>query len=166
MEKEKKLDEILRKRNDELRSKILDIYQSTISFLNKSIKEGKGHIDIDNGKVQGKAQYYLVIETDFYKTELRIPYKFNLIYSNLDQPHLQIDVVYSNRILFGDGKKFYHVFDVVEQSKDNLHVNTYLSGDDHHVNGWEEILMGMIKERSTTENGKLLFLPNFRKTIR
>jgi hypothetical protein len=58
------------------------------------------------------------------------------------------------------------VFDVVEQSKDNLHVNTYLSGDDHHVNGWEEILMGMIKERSTTENGKLLFLPNFRKTIR
>lgn len=42
MEKEEKLDEILRKRNDKLKSKILDIYQNTKSFLSRSIgKEGK-----------------------------------------------------------------------------------------------------------------------------
>ncbi len=146
MEKEEKLDEILRKRNDKVKSKILDIYKTTKSFLNKEVKKDEGRINILNN---GKAQYSLVVEKSTYRFDDKTPYKFKLIYSNFDQPRLQIDVVYNCKKLFGEDEKSYNVFDVIEQSKNNLHVNMYLSGEDgqDYINGWEESLRKLIKEK-------------------
>ena len=158
MEKEEKLDEILRKRNDTLKSKILDIYKNTKSFLNKSIGKDEGNLVY---REDGNIEYSLAIDADNYR--------FQFTYSNFNKPHMQIeaDKKYYAPNQWGGGSKtygdLYIVLDVIEQSKNNLHVNMYLPGEDdkyYHIIGWEEALMELIKERSTNKNGKLPFLPN------
>jgi hypothetical protein len=158
MEKEEKLDEILRKRNDKLKSKILDIYQNTKSFLSRSIgKEGENLVYREDGNIE----YSLAIDADNYR--------FQFTYSNFNKPHMKIEAYkkyYATNQWGGVSKTYgdlYTVLDVIEQPKDNLHVNTYLSGEDdkyYHIIRWEEALMELIKKRPTTKNGKLPFLPN------
>ena len=145
MEKEEKLDEILRKRNDTLKSKILDIYQNTRSFLNRSIEKNDGKIVY---REDGNIEYSLVIDVD--------KYRFQFTYSNFNKPHLQIEADKTHLMhstLGGVSKRYgklYTVFDVIEQSKNNLHVNTYLSGENcqNYINMWKETLMELIEKRS------------------
>ena len=150
MEKEEKLDEILNAKNEEVQSKISNIYKMTKFLLNKNIKDGKGKIATHEG---GITKYSLVIDTD--------KYRFGFTYSNFKHSHLQITAA----------KKYYetnkeksvsgghitlnsYVFDVIEQTDKNLYVKKYTPGKNgpDYINEWEEALMELINGGPSIEN--------------
>jgi hypothetical protein len=144
MGKEGKLDEILNVKRSKIQSNLLNIYKGTRFLLNKNIEEGKGNI-INVG--DGNIEYSLAIDTD--------KYRFRFTYSNFNHPHLQIDVAksYSQGDKWEEVSKGYGmpdtVFDVIEQANNNLHVKTYLPGEDGHAfDKWEDALMKLMQETS------------------
>jgi hypothetical protein len=138
MEKEEKLDEILRTETSKIQANIFNLYKSARVLLNKSIEEGQGKA---HSLQDGNAEYVVIKDAG--------EYRFKLAYNNFNFSHLK---VYSGRAFHGQNefggesrgyKELALVLDVKEIS-DKLYINKYVPSEegDYSVGEWEKTLLG------------------------
>ena len=143
MEKEEKLDEILRAKTGESQSNILNLYKNARVLLNNHIEAGKGKVYLLSN---GRSEYSLGLNTGGYR--------FLFIYNNFDFPHLKIQAskAFYAENQFGSGSRQYHepqlVLDVKEDRVGHLDVATYVVGEngDYSLGKWEGDLIREAQE--------------------